>query len=278
LEVDYNDADAWQMMRTSIQLADDAGDADTANLARVTLANWTHFVMRLDEAETMLREHVLRCEAQHDLSNLSKSLWCLGHLQAERMLFTESATYFRASGHTAEQMQNPYDQMHGYAYAAEAIRFTGNLSLSLEMLEEQLAFARAHLPRVDQVLPTMLLAKALNEAGSCDRAMALLIECLNVFDQERISKSIDFPHLFDVFGCVHTNNCNALKAALMFGFADACYVNAKYRRWAHRIWEFAPFIARARAALGDEAYDAAHAEGYAMTIKQAITCALSQSY
>jgi predicted ATPase len=277
LDVDCNDADAWQMLRRSIQLADDAGDANTANLARVTLANWTHFAMRLDEAEAMLREHVLRCEAQHDLLNLSKSLWCLGHLLAERMLFIESAAYFQASGQTAEQIQNPYDQMHGYACAATVIRFTGNLSLALEMLETQLAFARAHLSRVDQVFPMVLLAEALNEAGKYDHAMALLIESLKIYDLERISKIIDFPHLFDVFGCVHSNNGNALKAALMFGFADACICKAKYRRWAHEVWEFAPFIAKARAALGDEAYDAAHAKGYALTISQAIACTLNQS-
>ena len=277
LEVDCNNADTWQMMRRSIQLADDAGDANTANLARVTLANWTHFVMRLDEAEAMLREHVLRCEAQHDLSNLSKSLWCLGHLLAERMLLNESAAYFLASGQIAEQIQNPYDQMHGYTCAAEIIRVSGNLSLSLEMLETQLAFARSHLPNVDQVFPTMLLAKALNEAGERDRAMALLIDCLKFYDLEHISKTIDFSHLFDNFGCVHSNNGNAMQAALMFGFADACIVNGRYRRWAHSVWELAPFIARARAALGDEAYDAAHAKGFALTIKQAIEYTLDQT-
>jgi hypothetical protein len=48
----------------------------------------------------------------------------------------------------------------------------------------------------------------------------------------------------------------------------------KHRRWLHNEWEFAPYIAKARIALGEEAYATAYAEGRAMTLEQAIDYAL----
>ena len=55
-----------------------------------------------------------------------------------------------------------------------------------------------------------------------------------------------------------------------------CLASAGVRRWLTNEWEYAPYIARARAALGDAAYDAALAEGRAMTVEQAVAYALGE--
>ena len=60
----------------------------------------------------------------------------------------------------------------------------------------------------------------------------------------------------------------------MRGMADNMIaLNGHYRR-ANYVWEYAPYIEKARAALGDAAYDAALAEGRAMTVEQAVAYAL----
>jgi hypothetical protein len=69
---------------------------------------------------------------------------------------------------------------------------------------------------------------------------------------------------------------HASKAARLFGFADAYWPLVSIRRWAHNEWEFAPCVAVARTMLGDEAYDAAHAEGIVMSPEQVIHYALDQ--
>jgi len=43
----------------------------------------------------------------------------------------------------------------------------------------------------------------------------------------------------------------------------------------HNDWEYARYITKARAALGDAAYEAAYAEGRAMTPEQAVKYALN---
>jgi predicted ATPase len=276
LIADRKDSEAWQMLHDSVSMAEAAGDMLVANCARLVLAGWTHNDMRFDEAESLLRECIVICEAQHDMANLALAFWGLAHLSAERMLFSDAANYFLACGRVAESIQSPL-QMNGYTCAAEIIRWLGDLNRSLEMLEAQVVFAREHLAPGDSILPALLLAKALTEAGDLDRAQALLNEILHYTLKKRLYLTTDvLPHTFDALGCVLIKRGHASKAARLFGFADAYWPLVSIRRWAHNVWEFAPFVSAARSALGDAAYDAARAEGYAMTPEQAIDYALDQ--
>jgi hypothetical protein len=62
----------------------------------------------------------------------------------------------------------------------------------------------------------------------------------------------------------------------MRGMADNMIaLNGHYRR-ANHVWEYAPYIEKARAALGDAAYEAALAEGRAMSVEQAVAYALGE--
>lgn len=81
--------------------------------------------------------------------------------------------------------------------------------------------------------------------------------------------------LFDALACVLSGRGDANGAARVFGMADACLAAIKHRRWLHNDWEYAPYIAKARKTLGDAAYDAAHAEGFAMPLEMAIHYALT---
>ena len=60
----------------------------------------------------------------------------------------------------------------------------------------------------------------------------------------------------------------------IYANSDGIFEALKHRRWQHNEWEYAPYIAKARAALGDEAYEAAYAKGRAMTLEHAIDYAL----
>ena len=65
-----------------------------------------------------------------------------------------------------------------------------------------------------------------------------------------------------------------MRCARLRGFVERLMTERNHYRRANLEWEFAPYIAKARAALGDEAYEAAYAEGRAMSVEQAVAYAL----
>ena len=80
--------------------------------------------------------------------------------------------------------------------------------------------------------------------------------------------------IFDVMAVVASAHGEALHAARLRGMADSMIAMNNHYRKANYAWEYAPYITKARAALGEEAYEAAYAEGRAMTVEQAIAMAL----
>jgi hypothetical protein len=60
----------------------------------------------------------------------------------------------------------------------------------------------------------------------------------------------------------------------LFGAADALFASTGERLWLHNVREIEPYIAKARVALGEAAYDAAYADGRAMTPEHAVKFAL----
>ena len=79
----------------------------------------------------------------------------------------------------------------------------------------------------------------------------------------------------DAMGCVISNRGNHDVAMQLFGASDTWLKANNIRRSLINDHEFAPYLAKARAALGEAAYAAAYAEGRAMTVEQAIAYALS---
>jgi hypothetical protein len=139
-----------------------------------------------------------------------------------------------------------------------------------------MTFAREHVERSYHGLPILLLAKSLNDVGEQTRALPLLKELIVIFQQRGVVDPEGYVAVFDTLACVCSGQGDSLRTAKLVGKADAIMAAVKHRRSLHNDWEYAPYLAKARAALGDEAYAAAYAEGRAMTLEQAIEYALSQ--
>jgi predicted ATPase len=274
LEIDEHDAPAWEMLRQSIQLADEAGDMIVANCARLSLAGWLQITFQFDEADMLLRESIQRCREQHDLANLTKMLGQLGHIHLERLQFQEALSLYEEAALIARELQSPLDEIFTTGLVAESHRFLGNLRRSIKINEQVLDFARTRVNVMWQALPVMLLAKALNDGGESARAVALAMEQIRAFHRKGVRNPDWYSALFDALAVAHSGAGDYVRAARIRGCADMCLHVVKHRRWLHNDWEYAPYLAKARAALGDEAYEAAYAEGYAMPLEQAIEVAL----
>lgn len=83
------------------------------------------------------------------------------------------------------------------------------------------------------------------------------------------------PSILDGLGCVASAMNDYQRSARLLGAADKHRDEVDMPRYSHEIEDVTPYIAKARQQLGETAYHAAHAEGYAMPLDQAIAYALS---
>ncbi len=102
------------------------------------------------------------------------------------------------------------------------------------------------------------------------------LELTRLLADKNVQELEMFLDLFDALACVYSGMDQPLKAARITGAADRCCAQCSRRRFVHNEREYAPYIAKARAALGDEAYEAARAEGHAMTLEEAIAYVLDE--
>ena len=274
---DENDAEAAQMILEAIRRADDAGDMIVAHCARLALGDERMCRRRLDEAETLLRDGIQACRNTNDLANLTRFLGTLGQLLLQRLQFKEAMPWFEESIQVARLIQNPMDEMIPRSLMAEAVRYAGDKHRALEMNREVLAFARERLDDLDCLLPILLLAKSLNDFGEQAQAISLLMELRGIYVKHHIHEARWYDGIFDILATICVELGDYARAARCWGVGDSCLASVGARRWLTNEWEYAPYIARARAALGDAAYEAALAEGRVMTVEQAVAYALGES-
>jgi tetratricopeptide (TPR) repeat protein len=227
-------------------------------------------------AEAVYRESLELSRAKGDWYEVAHMLHLVGGMTQERLQFVEALHYAEQALELARQLGDPFTELQARCEFAENTRYLGDATRAAALLEECLAFTRKRLTQSDSITPLLLLAKAVNEMGDHTQAQALLDEAL------RLQRS-SFPLLYvtyrimDAMAAVSAACGDALRAARLRGVADHfIYLNHHYRCANHE-WEYAPYVAKARAALGDAAYEAAYAEGRAMTPEQAVEYALQGS-
>jgi tetratricopeptide (TPR) repeat protein len=270
------DAGAWQMLQESITMAEAANDSLVANCARASMSFWTQALDRFDEAETMAREGVQRCRETGDLANLSIMLFQLGHCLADQLRFEEAIPCFEEAVEVARDLKDPVGEMRALGALAEVCRFAGDLPRSLALNAQAVALGEAYVPPIEVTQPMVWQAKALNDAGEHDAAYQVLLKVTRRCVQKNLRQAGWYLDLFDAFTCVYSGQGSMLKAARIAGAADRCLASMNRRRLNHNIREYAPYIAKARAALGDDLYEATRAEGSAMTLDEAIAFVLDE--
>jgi predicted ATPase len=276
LQINMSDRQSLDLLHDSIELAESAGDSLIANSASLRVAFWLQNMMKLDEADALLHRCIQRARNQNDFFNLAGMLFQRGHGFAVQLRFAEALTCFEEATDIAWQIQGPYSIIRGLGGMAEINRFIGNHTRALELTNELLAYAKNNVIDIDHTWPIILRAKALNDAGYHNEAFDLLIERINYFKQNNAFDPVGYLDLFDALACIYAGLGNARQSAYVSGAADSCLLSSSRPRLTHNEWEYAPYIAKARAALGDEVYEAARAKGRAMSLDEAIAFVLER--
>ena len=133
------------------------------------------------------------------------------------------------------------------------------------------------------IYPLITLGRTNIQVGDYARARAQLRESVNIMGSFPASFWMTLPgswrmyyfEVLDSFAMLASAANDTIRSALLWGVADSLWSTNATPRRATSQWEFAPYIAKARAALGDKAYEVAYAEGREMTLEAAVEYALN---
>jgi non-specific serine/threonine protein kinase len=274
LALNPHDPEGRRMLEESVSLARAAGDMLVEHCSLKGLGTNAAVLMEFDRAEALYRENIALCRQTGDLTNLAWVLCDFAHVYMERLQFQMALPYIQEALQVARQLNDYSRELLAQCLIAENTRYLGDIQHAVVLNEACLAFAREKLTLYDQLLPVLTLSKALNDAGESDRAEALLKEWVRTFYRAVGNKPYWYNHIAVTLACIAAGRGEATRAARLFGAADALFASTGERLWLHNVREIEPYIVKACTALGDAAYDAAYAEGRAMTPEQAVQFAL----
>ncbi len=248
------------------------GDRKALRFNLSMLADGVHYGRQAERAGALYRELLALDRADGDLSDAAETLlYCISGAAKERLQFAEALRCDEEGLELARQLESPNLEAKARLQIAEDHLYLGDVMRAVVMLEECLAFARDNAYGYERVTTPTYLARALLAAGDLDRAEALLREALSTAVGMGYYNTYE---MFDVLAAVAAEKGQSLRCALLNGAAERGLTARNHYRRENLDWEFAPHLAKARAALGDAAYDTALAEGRAMTVEQAMAYAL----
>ncbi len=275
----YVNLDYEGMLRLSEEAVRDARTLDDDWILRVTLgilAEGLRYGQRDPRrAEATYREALALSRAAGDNSEAGRILtFYINGFAKERLDFAEALRCAQEGLALAQTLDDPVTEIQARCMVAEDMYYLGDLSGAAAILESCMRSVTDQMDVNTRVHPVLKLARVMLASGDYPRANALAIQALNL-RRKRLMRFGDYP-IFDVMAVIAAAQGDALRAARMRGMADNMIaLNNHYRR-ANNVREYAPYIEKARAALGDAAYDAALAEGRAMTVEQAVAYALGE--
>jgi predicted ATPase len=275
LHLGEHDAEGWRMLEQSAELARATGDTLIEHCSLKAQGVFAQRRGEFERAETLYQETIRLCRERGDLANLSRALLESASMYMDRRRFRKALSCAEEAVEVGRQVIDVMCEIAGDELISENSRFLGDLPRAVASAEKSLALAHERLPEEEQVVPLVILSKALIAKGEYARAQALLNEALHI--DKRVwptPPSGAYSGVYNAMACVAACQGYARRAATLFGAADGEIQLVKGFRPACIDWEFDTFIARARAVLGNEGFEAVRAEGRTMTREQAVAYAL----
>jgi predicted ATPase len=243
----------------------------------------------LVSAEAQYHDVVDHLRSLKNLDALTTVGHNLANMRMQMLRFEDALSPLDEAYEAALLINDSLYQMIIQSHKALAMYYQGNLPGALALAESSLAQARERLPAAHCKLGMSMLGRIYLEAGDLVRANVLTSELIAAIQHRVGVKRGWYGLAFDVVACSASAAGHAVRAAQLFGAADEEYAHVHLAAVMNEAVELdafnghraryydhgnAPYIAKARAVLGDEAYEVAYAEGRAMTLEQALELAL----
>jgi predicted ATPase len=271
-----NDAEGQQLLDTAISIAERVNAPWVLGLCHAHKAWHLANLGESAKAEQLIRTALslnLACGNETDLSSVH---FDLADPLLQQLRFREALDHAQESVSLAREWGHPMNELRAMVWMAECHRHLGDLPLALSLAEGACKIVRdVFTPRYGR-LAVLTLAKVLNDMGEAGEAERLVLDEMKVDQRGMNIQHRRAESCFDVLACIASRRGDAARCARLAGCADAELALIKKTRYPYSDWEYAPHFERARAELGEEAFERLRAEGRAMTSDQAMAYALGE--
>ena len=212
-----------------------------------------------------------------DVQGISWSLLNLGMASDDRGDFEQAEEFYAEGLSLARESDSVYECFHFFLSWGWTSLVQGDHQRATRLTEEALELARERGRGFEGMLPRAIenVGWAALLGGESQRAKAQFEESLT------LSKELDdratIVASLEGLACVAGANGEALRAARLFGTAEALMEATGYGRSPQESAMVEPYRASARSRMGEVGWDEALAEGRTMSMKAAISYALSEA-
>ena len=226
------------------------------------------YMGRYVEAERHLGQSLAISRGFDDATRIAAVLQPLGLTALGRSDFVRAREYLQEALQLAEKLNSPLEVAAALNALAQVARAEGDLATAEPLYERVLALARELGYREGVAVSLLNLAMVAIGRTAPARARTMLIDVASIV--EEIGSRPVGQSLLEVAAGFAAFRGEAERAARLFGAVEAQAAETGLRRDPADEAFLAPFIARARDALGAAAFDAAAAGGAALGREDAI--------
>ncbi|NJM42177.1 MAG: adenylate/guanylate cyclase domain-containing protein [Anaerolineae bacterium] len=261
------------LLEKSVAMSRDAENVNAQFFSRYCLAGFLGpRNTRLDiERSQSLYEEMIALGIQHeDEEWMAAAQVELSYIAIYQMEFAVAHNRATQALRLSQSMQAHLDEISAIQLLAELDQLMGNLAKATAQLQNASTLAAEFGLRDAQSFTLALQIKVESDERNHKKALSTFAEMIQYGPEYHVSHALGLEGL----ACSAGNQNQHKRAAKLCGAAEGLRDKYANPRWPKDDWLLAPHLERARAALGEEAYEAAYAEGRAMTLEQAIDFAL----
>jgi predicted ATPase len=268
-------SEGGKWMRAALERNGEEADATLRAKAYSGIGNLSRMQGDLEAAELFFQESLRLAREIDDKYLISRSLGGLGIVRFQQgdliqaKALTEEALAIARELNDGIQISNKLNSL------GEIARLQEDYETARKFYEEALTIAKKESAKTAISISTLNLASVACFQGDYNAALSYALEGLKI--SEELGDKILTGNALEIFAALAAAAGEMEKAARLFGAAQAIYDAIGYKsEKADQIF-FDRYTEEARAAMDDEALEAAFGEGKAMRLKKAIALAHGSS-